>query len=127
MSATRETIPGLLSEESTPILRLTMRDEAKQPILASAMTSIKVTGFVRKTEVAIGLWTKRETLNLNGGTYHATSGLWELPLGAADMAVQDQSLRTETHAWLVEWYWGAGKQNRKLFIMHIANMPKVPA
>jgi hypothetical protein len=126
MSKTTETIPGILPERSTPTLKLVLRDENKLPIPLAQMTSIKLTGLVRGTEAIINARNKIETKNDNGGTYGATDGLWQFPLGPDDMAVQDQNRRTETHIWLVEWYPAGGKQNRKRYIMHVGNMEKVP-
>lgn len=113
-------------ERTTQSFTATIKDETGTVIPLANMTTITITHYNRDTGVVIGARNGQDVKNANGGTYHATSGLFTMLFDPADMAIVDDTLAMENHVALFAWTYSAGaRRGQHEALFSVVNSAKV--
>lgn len=96
-----------VNQGSRRVVSMYLKDTDEVVIPLSAMTSIKFTLKNLATGTAINDRNEQSVLNVNGGTFHATTGKLSIILAAADNTVAG-SASYERHIALVEFTYSSG-------------------
>ena len=100
-----------INEGNIALVSGTLTDEAGDAVPLSALSTLTLTLYDRASDTIINSRTAQSILNVNGGTFHATSGAFTLTLGSGDNPIVTSALasgRTETHYGLIEATWSGG-------------------
>lgn len=119
-------ITGIFAEKSTPKITSVIKDDTGTVIPGSSLDSLVLTLYDKLTGNLLGGRSAQQDIkNINGGVIDE-SGNFSLQLTALDMAIETDTLRTETHVALVEWkYSGSALGNKLNIIFNVANLAKV--
>ena len=115
-----------INEKITARYTGTFNDLDGNAIQLADLTTLKLTMFLEDTSAntIIGTWNGKDVLNTNGGTFHATSGLFTLELGPADTALVSQARSRERHKMEFEFTW-ASKTGRHEVMLVVKNLGSV--
>ena len=103
-----DVLTTIVEEGTTPILTMTLQDQASAPIPLVALTTLTLTSYDVRTGTIINSRNAQSVLNANNGTYHATSGLFTWELQPADTIRVSATAPIEEHAALLQWSWNSG-------------------
>jgi len=115
-----------INEKITVRYRGTFNDLDGAPIQLADMTTLNLTMFLEDAGAnsVINAWSSKDVLNVNGGTFHATSGLFTLELAPADTALVSQGRSRERHKMEFEFTW-ASKTGRHEVMLVVKNLGSV--
>lgn len=98
-----------VNEQNVVLITGTLRDQAGDPVPAAALQTLTLTLYDKATDTLIR--DHESVFNVNGGTFHPTSGAFALTLSAADNAIVTATLSPasmEQHLGVLEATWGGG-------------------
>ena len=110
-------------EGTRRVLTMTLKDTDGVVIPSSAMTTITLTIKDQATGAVVNSRNAQSVFNVNGGTYHATSGLLSIILTPSDTAISGAKA-VERHGALIAFTYASGaKADSFPFYLDITNQP----
>ena len=122
----RTTLSSTVAERTTPVLTLTLQDEAGAAVPLADMVSITLTLYSKNTRAVVNSRDAVNVMNSGIGTYHATSGLLTLSFTADDTALLVQGTAPDAHVAALTYTWSGGaKVGRHEVEFPIADLARV--
>jgi len=97
-----------VSEGNSYVCTMTLLDEAGDPVASAALDTITLTLYDRDTREVINTRDGQDVFDTNGGTMHATSGLFTLLLEPDDLPIVTTRKSIEVHVAHVRFAWTDG-------------------
>lgn len=99
-----------VNEGNLAVISGTLTDETGAAVALASLSTLTLTLYDRASDAIINSRNAQSIKNVNGGTFHATSGAFTLTLSAADnVIVTPRAPGTfETHLGLIQATWSAG-------------------
>jgi hypothetical protein len=99
----------------------TLKDKADAPVPLASLTDLKITLKDYETGEIINSRDALSVKNMNGGTFHATTGLFTMTFDEDDNTIQTATARKEKHiaTFLATW---TGGQHQWDVIVRVQNL-----
>lgn len=112
----------LVNEQTAFQIQQTLKRETGVPVPAADLTALMLTLYDAKTGAVVNSRTASDVKNANGGTVHATSGLFTMTFAPADMALITATESEEHHVAIFEaaWSGGGAKWQDNLWVRNLA-------
>lgn len=107
----------------------TLRDENGDPVPAASVTAITLTLYNGTPDQVINSRDAVSVLNANGGSLHATSGVFRMDFVSADNPIVDtavEEFQYEPHYALFVATWGTGKRHSWIVKLRVRQLHRVP-